>query len=144
MPDDVEKRFCFKCGHWEGIHNPSCEAVGCNCAGFSHMPEPEKKICGYCVHWRQYMTGKPEGQCRRHAPRPIFIDRRKGGDADWPGTRGDDWCGEWSACKEPVDYVVHPHKKECTPIMCVLECWHYVEKEQPDPKKEVKGSDDVE
>jgi hypothetical protein len=38
------------------------------------------------------------GQCRRYAPKPKAPAGANGasnGDAAWPRTASDDWCGEW-------------------------------------------------
>lgn len=43
---------------------------------------------------RRWRDGKPDGECRRHAPRPGSPDRLNH-QPHWPQVSAFDWCGEF-------------------------------------------------
>jgi len=61
------------------------------------------RTCGKCKFWEQWSDGdeRPEGLCRRYAPRPQMFLEAPGLEGDmeerliWPSTDSQSWCGEW-------------------------------------------------
>lgn len=68
------------------------------------MNEASQSCCS-CRYYqsRELDPNSGEGQCRRHAPRPLREDLVTDADgyvlshvfARWPDVSVDDWCGEW-------------------------------------------------
>lgn len=62
---------------------------------------PNRAVCENCRFFRRdqdriYFSGN--GECRRHAPRPIAgdpCDPPEDVNAWWPEVGRTDWCGEW-------------------------------------------------
>lgn len=71
------------------------------------MKDPGNVIfaCENCLHWvaRFDHGGPPEGECRRHAPRPVSKPGRDTVRAAWPRTDPEAWCGEFAP--DPVCLV---------------------------------------
>jgi hypothetical protein len=56
---------------------------------------PVCNVCRFYDAWSQLV-----GECRRHAPGALTLDRRQLGDpedliAAWPTVQAGDWCGEF-------------------------------------------------
>jgi hypothetical protein len=56
--------------------------------------------CGSCKFWSTEIGTPSAGLCCRHAPRPRITNPTEGHgvlNTRWPGTKEEEWCGEWSA-----------------------------------------------
>ncbi len=60
--------------------------------------------CAECRFWDRLATLGSMGDCRRHAPRHLWIEIHPGTQDEecpregvWPLTCEDDWCGEFEA-----------------------------------------------
>ena len=62
-------------------------------------------LCSECRFWHKFPEGRPDGECRRYAPRAVAVTPAElDAEADqiggfhrfnwWPETGADDWCGE--------------------------------------------------
>jgi hypothetical protein len=54
-------------------------------------PVDKPRLCQNCTYW--HVKSGDMGLCRAHAPTPDFAAQAR----YWPGTRFDDWCGEFTA-----------------------------------------------
>lgn len=74
---------------------------------------PHNETCEHCRWWDTSWFDKPDGECRRRAPSPIYnnllnkilypdiednaldlsMDDAR---CDWPVTRYEDWCGDFT------------------------------------------------
>jgi len=54
------------------------------------------------------ITHNLEGDCRRHAPRPLLDTETIDRGAIWPWVQGRDWCGEFVQCDRTVDDLTCP------------------------------------
>jgi hypothetical protein len=56
--------------------------------------------CDTCHYWKQIAQAPElteEGECRRHAPKPVILatDAAQRVDVYWPKTKATEFCGEW-------------------------------------------------
>jgi hypothetical protein len=62
--------------------------------------------CGMCRYWKPVDT-KNSGECHRRAPIKTF----SGQTFFWPGTKRDEWCGEYDPSDATIRKAINPDKQ---------------------------------
>lgn len=85
-----------------------------------------ERRCDACLHWRpdpESFPGEPEGQCHRHAPRPMLLAVVEESQPEdelvlWPRTYAGEFCGEWQPPPVKQTFVPCP---ECARLRAQLD-----------------------
>lgn len=62
------------------------------------------KTCAECAYWCAHTPGRKSGDCRRHAPGPMYsLAGDEPGIIWWPKTRNTFWCGDFLQREQPTE-----------------------------------------
>lgn len=61
------------------------------------QPDPDTQECGGCLYWRMAFGDGYTGECHRHAPVALKLQRRhyEVASPSWPETFHNEWCGDF-------------------------------------------------